>query len=224
VISCHDLTNSTRCDRLIRTLAPNTIATAPSARVKPFDPQAYGPVFALLLDCDRRRPLDAVRPDGNAAAALKKLSIETAFAHAQPADAEMAACCVAGVWLLHDYLDESHTISQRIDTTSGSFWHAIMHRREGDFSNAKYWFRNVGQHPAFPALGEQAHVAASLRDADSSRGDTRLRDGDWDPFAFVDLCQAVARGQTAARELCLDIQQAEWELLFDHCYREAVGS
>ena len=53
----------------------------------------------------------------------------------------MAACCLAGVWLLHDYLDESHTISQRIDTPSGSFWHGIMHRREGDFSNAKYWFR-----------------------------------------------------------------------------------
>jgi hypothetical protein len=37
------------------------------------------------------------------------------------------------------------------------------------------------------------------------------------------MCQAVARGQTAAREFCLDIQQAEWELLFDHCYRKAVG-
>jgi hypothetical protein len=50
-----------------------------------------------------------------------------------------------------------------------------------------------------------------------------VADGKWDPFAFVDLCQSVARGQTAARELCLDIQQAEWELLFDYCYREAVG-
>ena len=130
---------------------------------------------------------------------------------------------MAGVWLLHDCLDESHTISQGIDTPSGSFWHAIMHRREGDFSNAKYWFRHVGEHPVFVALGEQAHVAATLRDAGSSLGETLLREGTWDPFAFVDLCQAVASGQTAARELCLDIQQAEWELLFDHCYREAIG-
>src|SRR5262245_4732963 len=97
-----------------------------------FDPRAYGPTFAPLLDFDRRRQLDAARPDARAAAALKKLSIEMAFAHAesefggqQPDDRDMAACCVAGVWLLHDYLDESHTISQGIDTTSGSFWHGI---------------------------------------------------------------------------------------------------
>ena len=75
----------------------------------------------------------------------------------------MAACCIAGVWLLHDFLDESHTISQGIDTPSGSFWHAIMHRREGDFSNAKYWFRRVGQHPVFDALGQRAAELAAIR-------------------------------------------------------------
>jgi hypothetical protein len=191
-----------------------------------FNPHAYGPVFAPLLETDRRRPLDSGRPDSSARAALKKVDTNSAFAHAgtQLADAEMAACCVSAVWLLHDCLDESHTISQNIDTTSGSFLHAIMHRREGDFSNAKYWFRNVGEHPVFTDLGERTHVVASLRDANSNLGETRLRDGDWDPFAFVDLCQAVARGQTAARELCLDLQQAEWELLFDYCYRAAVNN
>ena len=194
-------------------------------RVMQFDPHAYGPIFAPLLETDRRRPLDSGRPDSSELAALKKLSAKSAFAHIgkQHAEAETAACCVSAVWLLHDCLDESHTISQDIDTTSGGFLHAIMHRREGDFSNAKYWFRHVGQHPVFAELVARAHVAASLRDAGSSLGETRLRDGDWDPFAFVDLCQGVARGQTAGREFCLDIQQAEWELLFDHCYRTAVG-
>src|SRR4029079_1638108 len=124
-----------------------------------FDPQAYGPIFAPLLETDRRRPLDAGRPDSSARAALKKLDSKSAFAHAgtQLADAEMAACCISGIWLLYDCLEESHTISQGIDTPSGSFWHAIMHRREGDFSNAKYWFQDVGRHPVFAKLGERAH-------------------------------------------------------------------
>jgi hypothetical protein len=197
-----------------------------------FDPHSYGPVFAPLLETDRRRALDGGRADPSAAAALKKLSIDAAFAHV-PAitDLDMAACCISGVWLLHDYLDESHKISQGIDTPSGSFWHAIMHRREGDYSNAKYWFRHVGHHPVYDALGQ--HVAASLgstelaevQDATASLGETRLREGGaWDPFAFVDFCQAAVGRQSDARDLCLDIQQAEWELLFHHCYRAAVES
>ncbi|MGE3642211.1 MAG: hypothetical protein AB7G28_26955, partial [Pirellulales bacterium] len=107
-----------------------------------------------------------------------------------------------GVWLLHDFLDESHHISQSIDTPSGSFWHGVMHRREGDFSNAKYWFRHVGHHAVFDRLSE--------------------REGAWDPFAFVDRCQAAVRSGKD-REQCLDLQQAEWESLFDFCYRQAVG-
>ena len=44
-----------------------------------------------------------------------------------------------------------------------------------------------------------------------------------DPFEFVDMCQAATRNNSAALDLCLDIQQAEWEALFDHCYRATVG-
>lgn len=194
-----------------------------------FDPQAYGPVFAPLLNTVRRRALGAGRSDPSALGALKKLSTEAAFAHLRSdfnqtpaADPDMAACCIAGVWLLHDYLDESHMISQRIDTTSGSFWHAIMHRREGDFSNAKYWFRNIAGHPVFAELGEQATELAVKRTEEPLVREL-VADGNWDPYAFVDLCQTVVRGQTAARELCLYLQQAEWELLFDHCYRTALG-
>ena len=192
-----------------------------------FDPQAYGPVFAKLLTTERRRPLDAGQPDKGAKAALKELTVDAAFAHLRSggqrsiADSDMAECCVAGVWLLYDFLDESHTISQSIDTSTGGFWHAIMHRREGDFSNAKYWFRHVAQHPAFEPIGQRAAELAAIRGAESAINQLTTG-GAWDPFAFVDLRQAVARGKSDARDLCLDIQQAEWELLFDYCYQEAV--
>ena len=182
-----------------------------------FDPAAYGPIFEPLLAIDRRRPLDAGTPVKSTAPALRAITIDRAFADRKIADRDMAGCCLAGVWLLHDYLDESHNVSQGIDTPSGSFWHGIMHRREGDFSNAKYWFRRVGEHPVFDC------VSACMRDGDAgasaSFGETRLREY---PFGFVDLCQGVVRGKSDERELCLDIQQAEWECLFDHCYRAAI--
>jgi hypothetical protein len=170
--------------------------------MSPFDPQAYGPAFAPLLAVDRRRPLGEGAPQASERGLLERLSLKTAFSHVDVVDRPMADCCLAGVWLLHDFLDESHQISQGIDTTSGSFWHGIMHRREGDFSNAKYWFRHVGQHPVFELLAE--------------------RQGKWDPFAFVDRCQAAARSGKDC-DACLDMQQAEWEALFDFCYRTAIG-
>ncbi len=188
-----------------------------------FDPSAYGPIFAPLLATDRRRPLDAGTPESAARAVLNSLSTSAAFAHARIADGDMAACCMSGVWLLHNFLDESHTISQGIETPSGSFWHAIMHRREGDYSNAKYWFRHVGRHEAFESLGQRAGELAAIR-GDTSAIQTLTPEGAWDPFAFVDLCQSTVRGgNTAHLDLCREIQQAEWELLFDHCYRAAVG-
>ena len=169
-----------------------------------FDPQTYGRAFAPLLDCDRRRTLGEGNPDSGSRAALEPLSAKSAFVHVDGGvkDRHMAECCLAGVWLLHDFLDESHHISQGVDTPSGSFWHGIMHRREGDSSNAKYWFRHVGHHPVFESLAEIA--------------------GDWDPFAFVDRCQAAVR-TGKDREQCVELQQAEWEALFDYCYRRAVG-
>ena len=171
----------------------------------PFDPEAYGPVFAPLLTGDRRRQLDAGQPGGSARSVLEAVTVETAFGHARIADHDAARCCLSAMWLLHDFLDESHKISQEIDTTSGSFWHGIMHRREGDFSNAKYWFRRVGQHAIFAALARRA-----------SEIDPALS-GHWDPYAFIDYCErAVGAGGESERR-AIEIQSAEWELLFEHC-------
>jgi hypothetical protein len=185
-----------------------------------FDPPAYGPVFAPLVATDRRRRLDAGAPDQGVRNSLEQLSVDAAFRHARIADQDAAKCCISGVWLLHDFLDESHTISQEIDTASGSFWHGIMHRREGDFSNAKYWFRRVGRHPAFEAIGQRAAELAAVR-GDEQAIKKLISSSSWDPFAFVDLCESSLHGRGTSLELCLDIQQAEWELLFDYCYRAA---
>jgi hypothetical protein len=67
-------------------------------------------------------------------------------------------CLEAGLLLLHDFDDESHAISQSLEDTdplgTASYWHGIMHRREPDASNAAWWFRKVGRHPAALRLAQ----------------------------------------------------------------------
>ena len=72
-----------------------------------------------------------------------------------------ARCCISALYLRHNFLDESHEISQEIDTIDGSYWHGIMHRREPDYDNAKYWFRRVPSHPVFGPLCEKARELAA---------------------------------------------------------------
>lgn len=167
------------------------------------DSQKYGE-FAPLIPPDRIMPLDAGEPNLSARDALHTLSIYVSDG-VKKYDSDMARCCVSGLWLLHDFLDESHTISQNIATPSGSYWHGIMHRREGDFSNAKYWFDRVGDHPVF----------ASLTMADGSR---------WDPNQFVDDCHRALRCHDEVQIAVLrELQHREWETLFDYCFRAACG-
>ena len=145
---------------------------------------------------------------------LNCLDFEAAVAPHPVVDVEMARACTSGLWLKHDFLDRSHEISQRIASATGSFWHGIMHRGEGDFSNAKYWFRKVGEHPIFPSLAAAAHAIDADQFTDSRR---------WDPYHFVDRCAAVA-DQAAPDALLREVAAAEWDLLFAHCFKQAIGS
>jgi hypothetical protein len=181
----------------------------------------YGPAVAALVDRAALSSLGAGTPNVPARGALAALDPQSLASPHPLRDREMALACIAGLWLRHDFLDESHQVSQTIDTPAGSFWHAIMHRREGDFSNSKYWFRRVGQYAVFGPLAEAAgELAARHRTASAAAFLTTQ--AVWDPFKFVDLCQHAGSDESLTG-LCRTIQHREWQLLFDDCFARAIG-
>jgi hypothetical protein len=187
-----------------------------------FNPRGYGSAVAPLLDGAKQNELGPGMADESIRGLLAGLTCESVVAPNRLANRDMAQACLAGLWLRRDFLDESHRISQDLDNPTGSYWHGIMHRREPDYGNSKYWFRRVGTHPVFGALAPAAQELAA--GADAGQGADYLLHGDeWDPMRFVDLCQAAVDDPPLAA-LARQIQRCEWELLFDYCYRQASGT
>lgn len=145
---------------------------------------------------------DAQLPDldsGPQDAALAKLLRDEGSQAWDSVSASGYSLCLSGLWLLAGDLDRSHTISQNIGSADGSFWHGIMHRREGDFGNSKYWFRKVGSHPVLDQVAD-------------------LSDGVYaDPFDFVDQCSQAVRAGGDSREQCRAAQWLEWQALMAYC-------
>ncbi len=173
------------------------------------------PACPVLTDLPLRpqRPLDL--PTG-VDAQLDDLPM---FAHA---DRLAVLALQAGIRLWHGQLDASHALSQQLEgrgnPRDGDYWHAIMHRLEGDFGNAQYWFRRVGRHPVLeelPAaiaawetpLAGLASVAAPCQTGRS-----------WDGAAFVNVVQQAQREVDSPLEIAARaLQRLEMLLLLRHC-------
>jgi hypothetical protein len=185
-----------------------------------FDSKKYGSDVATLIT-DRLPELGAGSPNNSARPQLASLTIEQIFAGKKIVNRDVAQCCVSALWLFHDFLDESHTISQEIHTIDGSYWHGIMHRREPDYGNAKYWFHRVPRHAIFEPLAAAARELASKSQLDEP-AKYLASQTTWDPFRFVDLCEAIALGRSKSEQVAREVARLEWQMLFDYCYREAI--
>jgi hypothetical protein len=110
-----------------------------------------------------------------------------------------------------DDLDGAHRIFQEASGDLGAYWHGMIHRREGDFDNARYWFRRAGELPVFNEL----HGEAAKSSADMARQST------WDPYLFTGQCEQARFG---AEELIVELaklQRAEFNVLFDYSWRQS---
>jgi hypothetical protein len=169
----------------------------------PFPSDSYSPAVAGILGLagGGERPMELF-PRNCASETARQLLLK-ADARGLFPGARSPEAALSGLFLYFSCLAESHELSQRIDTPDGAYWHGIMHRMEGDGSNAGYWFRRVPTHPVYAPL---ARHAARLGYGSA---------GEWDPFAFIRFCESSAREKQD--DLAKRVQLAEWQLLFDYC-------
>ncbi|MBD2848461.1 hypothetical protein IDH44_25040 [Paenibacillus sp. IB182496] len=172
------------------------------------------------------RPLQALAPR-----VVWDEVLERDIAALSPASGRAAELALkSGLHLWNDSLNASHTLSQDIDDATGSYWHGIMHRMEGDYSNAKYWFRRAGAHPAMRELGERAAALLASRQAALDIGapigtvlSALLQTRVWDAAGFVDAVSAQMQGSgdEVSRELLELVQREEMLNLIEYCAAQA---
>lgn len=195
---------------------------------------AYSLTIAKIVErLESRNPLPPLTPkkewDSELSQRIKNARPEELFDGQSIKNVVYAAAVQSGLLLWNDALTTSHTISQQLQNKTGSYWHGVMHRREPDYSNAKYWFGRVGDHPVFPILRKRAlELLETASDESPLLAYARALQGkeNWDAFQFVDWCQAAegnASTPEAVRKFLETLQLEEIKLLLDYSYQQALA-
>ena len=125
----------------------------------------------------------------------------------------------AGALWLYGFLDEAHRLTQQDSSSEGAYWHALVHRSEGDFNNALYWFRRAGAHPV------QARLRARVREAMTERGSegwqTLAETPRWEPARLVEMCETSSRVEPAAPAVLREVVRMEYHLLMEYVLDQA---
>ena len=125
----------------------------------------------------------------------------------------------AGALWLYGFLDEAHRLTQQDTSSEGAYWHALVHRSEGDFSNALYWFRRAGAHPVQARL--RAKVGEAMKERNPEGWQTLVESPRWEPARLVELCERSSRGEPAHPAALQEVVRMEYNLLMEYVLAQA---
>jgi hypothetical protein len=175
--------------------------------------KGYPPLVAELLAEEdlllRLRPTEPGSAD--AILAIRNAKEEELTGGAVLADLSYPRLIRAGLLYAYDAIDESHRIVQEIGSAHGAYWHGMIHRREGDFENARYWYRRTGKLGVFPEMHARAAEVSSLMG----------RQDDWDPYILVWQCEQARFGGDVNQKELVGLQKIEFEVMFEHLWADA---
>lgn len=131
---------------------------------------------------------------------------------------ELEDLILAALWLLEGDLDRAHQHAQKWETLHGCCWHAIMHRREGDWGNAKYWYQRASKSPLINNF-KQTILAQHHYRIVTPELVRPLNNGEF-LDAWVDIHQKAVQPD-APENLVMTLRGLdwiEWQLLLAHCF------
>ncbi|WP_424810969.1 hypothetical protein [Roseococcus sp. YIM B11640] len=89
--------------------------------------------------------------------------MDAAALKAREDDAGLSAPLAALWWDFKGDWQRAHEFAQSVETEEGAWVHAYLHRKEGDLSNADYWYRRAGKRrPTYPLDTEWADIVTTL--------------------------------------------------------------
>ncbi len=148
-----------------------------------------------LVDSDGSRPFDRLergKPSANGREAVAASGLEPLVQGA--------------LYLYFDCFEEAHDIANANEGTAAGNWiHAILHRREPDAGNSKYWYHRV-------KLPDEV-VREIIGEILKLKGNEILRS--WEPAVFVDACEKARKKskEDQAYQGLTKIQEIEWRVL-----------
>ena len=123
--------------------------------------------------------------------------------------------CLGALMFAQDYIWEGHEIVQDYPDLEASWWHAYMHRMEGDYGNSAYWYRRVGTPSEYTSFFDEVKeleldsVVSQIQDASS-----------WDPYEFNGL---ISKFENSNTDSLRAVHEREFKFLFSQSYRKAVN-
>ena len=149
---------------------------------------------------------------GTMSAAEVRARVEAAM----PAGASAAARerVMAASLLYHDHHNAAHDLVQDMTDPDGSLVHALVHRREPDYWNANYWYRQAGDHELYRLLA--ARLATMRPEGSAASVANRLvLSGTLDPMALVAACEGAGKmpATDPVPAFLRRLQESEFELL-----------
>ena len=82
----------------------------------------------------------------------------------------LGAVAVGTLYLRHGHLETAHIISQDISSPYVDRLHAIMHRKEGDYSNSRYWCIRAGGNELYSHIDDEFSPQALTNQVEALNG------------------------------------------------------